>query len=326
MNGSRIVIDVAGPRRGGAWFALPWMVGMIAWTLLPMAWSAAVSFASWDGLTLSDSFRWVGLRNYRDLLGYDQGRPRDPLFYKALTNTLYYALIAVPCGVAFSLAVAGLLHRRFFGIGLFRWLAVLPTVLGGVVTSLVWSWLFNPQFGPVNACLRFVYRLVDPLVRSVSGADGIPYPLPDWFYSPAACKPALVLMHLWAGGGTMLIFLAALHRVPQRLGDAALLDGAGAWSRWRHVTLPHLSPIILFNLVTGFVLAMQTFDRAYLLYNRAQDDGLLFVMLHLYRAAFEAPYRLGAASAMAWILFAVIAAVVAPLLWLAKRWIHEVAG
>ncbi|MEE9296952.1 MAG: sugar ABC transporter permease [Phycisphaerae bacterium] len=187
---------------------------------------------------------------------------------------------------------------------------------------MIWSWLLNPRFGLVNAALRLFYRLLDPVVGLFHETGTSLWVTPDWFYSPSSCKPALIIMHLWLGGGTMLVFLAALQRVPARLIEAAAIDGAGRWQRFRHVTLPHISPAILFNLIVGLVFSMQSFDQSYLLFNRAQRDGLLFYMLHLYRIAFESPYRVGYASALAWVLFGTTALVVAVVLLVSRRRVY----
>jgi multiple sugar transport system permease protein len=272
------------------WFALPWLVGLIVLTVMPLAGSLLMSLVQWDGLSFTANLEWVGFDHYREAIA------DDPTFRKALANSLYYSLLAAPLTVATSLAAAILLAKPVRGIALFRTLFYLPHVLGGVATILIWGWLFNPRFGPINAVLRAVF--------GATGASG--WQAPGWFYSPQWCKPALVIMQAWLFGGAMLIFLAALQHVPPRLHDAAAVDGAGRWHRLRHVTLPFLSPAILFNLVTGLVASMQAFNQAYLLYNRAQDDGLLFYVLYLYRCAFEPPYRMGYASALAWLFFALV--------------------
>jgi len=299
----------------GVWFALPWLVGVIGLVVLPVVGSLCMSLLHWDGLSLTRDVEWVGLDNYREILG------DDPLFAKALGNSLYYSLIGTPLVLAASLAVSVLLSRRLRGIGLFRTLFYLPHVLGGVATVLIWSWLFNPRFGPINAMLGWCFATVDPLVRLFGAEGSSSWPTPKWFYSPQWCKPALILMQIWSFGGAMLIFLAALQHVPRSLDDAAAIDGAGRWRRFRHVTLPHLTPAILFNLVTGLVFSMQAFHQAYLLTNRAQDDGLLFYVLYLYRCAFEPPYRVGYASALAWIFFVVVFVLVLLAVWSARSWV-----
>ncbi len=311
------IIHVAGARTAGWLFALPWLIGLFGLSLVPMALSLAVSFTSWDGLSLRGGAQWIGTQHYAEILD------RDPHLRRALANTLYYTLGAVPLGLVASLAAALLLNTPARGVALFRAVFMVPYILGGVATVMIWSWLFNPQFGIVNAILRSLYKLIHPLVGLFRTAGTTDWITPDWFYSPHTCKPALIIMYIWLGGGTMLIFLAALQRVPPEQLEAITLDGAGPWLRFRHVTLAHISPAVFFNLVVGLVFTMQTFDPAYLLYNRAQQNGLLLYMLHLYRAAFEPPYRVGYASALAWVLFAAIALLVLPVIALARRFVYH---
>ncbi|MCH7813303.1 MAG: sugar ABC transporter permease [Planctomycetes bacterium] len=299
----------------GFWFALPWMIGVVGLVVVPLAGSGLLSLTRWDGLSWEVDLKWVGLGNYREIL------TDDPLFRRALGNSLYYALIGVPLSLAASLGVAVLLAKPIRGIGLFRTLFYLPHVLGGVATVVIWSWLFNPRFGPINAVLSGCFELLDPLVRLFNGEGTADWQAPNWFYSPMWCKPAWIVMQVWSFGGAMLIFLAALRHVPNELHEAAALDGAGRWRRFRHVTWPAITPALLFNLVTGLVLAMQAFHQAYLLGHRSQDDGLLFYVLYLYRCAFEPPYRVGYSAALGWIFFAVVFVLVLAAVRSARGWV-----
>lgn len=306
----------------GKWvFVAPWFVGFVVLMLVPLGGSLLLSFTDWDGLSLSDDVTWVGAENYRKILAVDAsapcgegdpwywrllgGRPHDTKFYQSLCNSLYFAAFSVPVGLVASLGMALLLARSVRGIALFRTVYYLPHVLAGVGTILMWQWVFAPQVGPLNGAIRLVYALLDPLWR-LFGSSTSGWPVPQWLYSPGGCKPAVVVMQLWATGGAMLIFLAAVKRVPEALYEAASIDGASAWQRFHHVTLPQISPVILFNLVMGIVVSLQAFNPAYLLRHYSQNDGLLFYVLHLYATAFESPYRLGYASAMAWILFVIL--------------------
>ena len=250
------------------------------------------------------------------------GRPNDPRFYTSLANSLFFTLIAVPLGLCASLAVALLLNQPLRGVALFRAFVYVPHLMGGVATVMIWSWLLNPQFGWINELIRGSYGLLDPFVRIFHAGGTSHWDVPSWLYSSGACKPALILMHVWTMGGSMLIFLAALNRVRPELYSAARIDGASRLQRFRNVTLPQISPAILFCLVMGLIFAMQSFHDAYLLQNRAQGDGLLFYALYLYETAFEPPYRLGYAAALAWILFAVLGVMVLPLLAMTRRWVH----
>lgn len=333
------------------WFLLPWATGYVVLTAAPMAASLALSCSTWDQLSSrsddrplspSHKFSWVGTDHYRKALAIDRsyppgrndpwywyvlgGKPTEPRFYTSLYNSLFYSVFAVPLGLCMSLIVAMLLNRSFRGISVVRACIYLPHVLGGVATIVIWSWLFNPQFGWINEVIRSAYALLDPIVRLFRQDGTTDWPVPRWLYSPSGCKPAVIIMSAWMMGGSMLIFLAALRRISPQLYEAAQLDGAGAWRRLRYVTFPQITPALLFNLTFSSIFAMQSFNEAYLLQNRGQDDGLLFYMLYLYEAAFEPPYQLGYASALAWILFLVLFVLVGTLLWTSRRWVHYAVG
>jgi multiple sugar transport system permease protein len=322
--------------RAGLWFALPALVGVLGLVLLPMVMSFALSLTEWNGLSLSD-IHYVGAGNYRALFALDHdralppgapwwwrllgGAPRNELFFKALNNSLVFSAVAVPLSVAAALGLALLLNRRLPGAGLFRSVYYLPHILGGVATIMMWQWMFNPDFGWINSALRGLYGVVRVLAGAL-GYDGTFHPpVPDWLFSPNYAKPALIIIHAWSAGGAMLIFLAALQGVPAELLEAARLDGAGRWRRLRHVILPHLTPAILFNLLVGFIGCMQSFSYAYLLSHWSQRDSLLFYVLHLYRKAFE-DYEFGVASAMAWVLFALLFVLTVLTLRSSRYWVY----
>lgn len=325
--------------RGRGWrFAAPWLVGVVGLTVLPLGASLVLSGVRWDGLADLDDIEWVGGQHYLQAMGmradatptandpwYVQrwgSVPLDRRVYQSLYNSLVYSTFAIPLGLGVSLALALLLNLNVPGISIFRTLYYLPHVLGGVATIVIWSWLFNPKFGPINGVIRSVYWLLDPLVCFLGGDGTDGWATPDWLYSPAFAKPAVIIMQAWTAGGTMLIFLAALRSIDHSMLEAARIDGAGRRRRFRHIILPQISPAILFNLVLGWIYSMQAFSQSYLLYNRAQDDGLLFYVLYLYRCAFESPYRLGYASALAWILVAVLAVPTAVIYLTRRRWVH----
>ena len=323
-------------------FLLPWVVGLTALTLLPMMASLALSLSRNGGRLSATDFTWAGTQHYREALSIDTshtlhpedpwywkllgGKPNDPRLYTSLYNSLFYSLIAVPLGLAVSLAVALLIHRPIPGMGLARALLYLPTVLGGVATLAIWSWLLNPQFGWINRAIRLTFDLLDGIVRPLTGRGTTSWPAPDWLYSPISCKPALILMHLWTTGGAMLIFIAARRRVPPELYHAAQLDGAGAFPQFRCITWPQMTPAVFFNLLVSFIFSMQSFNESYLLQNRRQNDGILFLALYVYQTAFEPPYSLGYACALAWILFAVLLLFIVPVTWTSRRWVHYVDG
>jgi multiple sugar transport system permease protein len=322
----------------GTWFAMPWFVGLFGLTLLPMIASVLLAFCEWDGVSLQ-GLRWVGLDNFRQIFGLSPGeaplptdsfpavwqhlgaRPVDPLFWKALYNSVVYSLFAVPLGLAASLLLALLLNQKLRGIHFFRTFYYMPHVLGGVATIMIWRWIFNPDFGLANEALRGLYRLIAPVASVLGLGDPSSWPVPAWLYSPDLAKGSVIVMGLWGAGGAMLIFLAALQNVPDHLYEAARIDGAGTLKQFRHVTLPQISPAIFFNLVMGIIGSLQTFNQAYLMRTASQQDSLLFYVLYLYQCAFE-DYRMGYGSALAWILFVVILALTALALLGAKRWVY----
>ena len=319
-------------------FLWPWALGFVFLTLVPAALSLVVSTMRTEEHPDVQSWRWVGMEHYADALRVDRshvparddpwhwrvlgGRPQDERFYASLYNSLFYTVLAVPLGLCSSLLVALLLNRPLRGGTLIRACIYLPHLLGGVATIVIWSWLLNPQFGWINQALSWLYAALDPLVRLFHARGTIDWPLPDWLYSKAWCKPAVVIMHVWTMGGSMLIFLAALRRVPPTLHDAAMIDGAGVWHRFKHVTWPQITPALMFNLIVSLIFTMQSFNESYLLQNRRQGDGLLFYVRYLYEVAFESPQRFGYASALAWILLVVLVLLVAPIVWTSRRWVY----
>ncbi len=320
------------------WFLFPWGLGFLLLTFAPLVGSCALSYTKVGaGLTLGE-LTWVGMAHYESALEVDDqvepadgdpwywrllgGIPRDQRFYTSLYNSLFYSLFAVPLGLCSSLLAALLLNRSFRGQSVVRAMVYLPHVLGGVATLVIWSWIFNPQFGGLNQALSLIYAGLDPLVSLFHRGGTAGWLLPRWLYSPTWCKPAVIMIHTWTMGGMMLIFLAALRRVPRRLYDAAALDGAGVFRRLRHITLPQITPAILFNTTVSLIFAMQSFNESYLLQNPQQDDGLLFYVVNLYEAAFAPPYRLGYACALAWILCVVLFILIGPLVWSSRKWVH----
>ena len=316
---------------------MPWAVGFLLLTFLPMLALLALSMTRTSGPLNDTRFEWIWADHYRGALSVDSsyalsaadpwywrilgGKPNDGRFYTSLYNSLFYSLFAVPLGLCSSLAVAMLLNRSFRGMSLIRACVYLPHILGGVATIVIWSWLFNPQFGWINQVIRLLYEALDPVVRLFREDGTGDWSMPGWLYSPMWCKPAVIIMCIWTMGGSMLIFLAALRRVPRMLHEAAALDGAGHWHRFRNVTLPHITPVVLFNLIVSLIFSMQAFNESYMLQNRAQNDGLLFYVLYLYRCAFEPPYRVGYASALAWIFFGLIGLLVLLAVRSARSWV-----
>ena len=301
-------------RRRSAWrrqllalaFMSPWIIGFCAFFVYPVVSSLYFSFTKYDILT--DPV-WVGLDNYRFMFTSD-GR-----FWTAVYNTAWIVAVIVPLQVAFGIATATVLIRVKQGLAFYRTVFFLPTMVPLVAAALGFVYLLNPG-GPVNAVLGFLH---------------LPEPL--WFRDPAWAKPGLALMGLWMVGQTMIIFLAALLDVPRQLYEAADLEGAGPFQRFRHVTLPMISPVIFFSVVIGVINGFRYFTEAYVV-SKAGDwdnpvgspqDSLLFYTSHLYNQGFEG-FHMGYAAALSWVMFVVIMACTLVLIRSSRRWVHYQGG
>ncbi len=283
-------------QRLGLLFAAPWLIGFAVFIAYPIAASLYYSFCSYDAIRPP---HWVGLQNYQRLF------TEDDLFWKSLGNTLYFVVFGLPIGLAASLGIALLLNQKLKGMPFYRTLYYLPSITPVVATSILWLWLLNPEMGLVNLAL---------------GKLGVAHP-PAWLNDPSWAKPALILMGLWGAGGGMVIYLAALQDVPEQLYEAASLDGAGRWAQFRNVTLPMLSPVILFNLIMGLIGGFQYFTQAFVMTNGGPEDSTTFYALHLFNRAFL-DFKMGYASAMAWILFLVTLVCAALVFRSSARWVY----
>lgn len=283
----------------GYLFIAPWLVGFVFLVSGPMLASLVLSFMRWD---LFSPASWVGLDNFRRLL-------TDPLVAKSLYNTAYFTFISVPLNLAAALGAAMLLNLRMRFRGVFRTIFYLPAVMPAAANAILWFWILNPEVGLANAVLRIM---------------GLPEL--QWLNDPATAKPAFIVMNLWSIGNTMVIFLAGLQGIPQTLYDAAAVDGAGRWHRFRAVTIPMLSPVILFNLVLGIIGSFQIFTSAFLLTeDGGPEQSTLFSVLYLYRLGFE-QFDMGYASAYAWVIFLVILVFSLLQFRLARSWVYYEGG
>lgn len=302
LDDLRLMITSTKRRKEALWgvlFASPWMCGFCLFLAFPIVFSMVLSFSAWDPYDPIDQRTFIGLDNYvRALM-------QDPLVWVALRKTFTYAFVAVPVTLCCALGLAILLNQGVRGIRIFRTIFYIPNVVGGVATAIMWLYIFNPVFGPLNGGLARLNRLLD-----MTPLAFINLPEPQWLTDPRWAMPSLFIMMLWAtGGGAMIIFLAGLQGVPHHLYEAAELDGAGRWRKFWNVTLPMLSPTIFFNLIMGMIGALQVFMQAFVLLGRdgGEENQLLFFVLYLYRKAFF-DYEFGYAAALAWILFAIILA------------------
>lgn len=289
----------------GVLFASPWLIGLVLFQAFPILFSIVLSFCRWDPYQPLDQMQFIGLDNFRRAFSQDPVTG-DPLVFKALYNTFYYSFFAVPLGIGTSLGLAILLNQKVRGITIFRTTFYLPTIISGVATAVLWMYIFNPTFGPINTGIRMLNHLFD-----MTGVlSFINLPQPKWLGDPVWTKPALIIMYVWgAGGAAMLIFLAGLQGVPDQLYEVAELDGAGRFRKFWNITLPMLTPTIYFNLIMGIIGALKVFMQAYILTNGTGgvDKSMLFYVLHLFNKAFV-EYEMGYASALAWILFSIILA------------------
>lgn len=277
----------------GVAFTAPWIVGFSVFLAYPLLASLFYSFCDYSILQRPV---FIGLDNYRALL-------EDEVFWLSLRNTLYYALLSVPLGVLTSLSLALLLHLPVRGRAFFRALFYLPSIVPVVASSMLWLWIFNGQYGLLNWLLR-------PICAWFGGAP------PAWLGDPAWAKPALVLMSLWGAGNSMMIYLAGLADVPRELYESAAIDGAGAWRRFWHVTLPTISPVLYFNVIMGIIGALQIFTQVFVIGGGTGGNSnplegsparsTLFYSIYLFSTAFY-DLRMGYASALAWVLFLLIA-------------------
>ncbi len=289
-------------------FLSPWLVGFIVLTLGSILASLVFSFTRWDILSAA---RFVGISNYIELIF------RDPRFITALYNTIYYAFFSIPLAMTGGLAISVLMNQKLRGMQVFRTVYYLPAVVSGVATAILWQWLFNPTTGLFNKLL--IMLGLDKLILTLTGAV-----VANGFLNEAnLAKPAFIIMGLWSVGGAMIIYLAGLQGIPEELYEAAKIDGTNAWQRFRHVTLPLLSPTIFYQLVIGTMAAFQFFTPVYIMTGGTgqPEDSTMFYSLYLFKNAFEF-MKMGYASAMAWILFAIVLVITLVHFKGAKRWVY----
>lgn len=257
-----------------------WFLGFLVWTAGPMLVSLFLSLTRFDGFHNPE---FVGLTNYGDLL-------QERLFWQSLRVTAYYTFLSVPLGIVFALSIALLLNQELPGLSVWRTVYYLPSVLSGVAVALLWQWIYQPSFGLINATLW-----------SLLGIQG-----PKWLYDTDWVIPALVLMNVWGSGGSMLLYLGALQGIPTHLYEAAELDGAGMVRKFLHITIPMITPVIFFNLVMRIIGSFQVFTAAFVMTNKGGPNyASYFFVLYIYQQAFEF-FKMGQASALAWILFVII--------------------
>ncbi len=290
---------MSGPARqeamAGIICILPWLIGFVAFTAGPILASLVISLMRWDVVSPA---KWVGLQNYVDIF------TRDSDFGQAFRVTLTYAGLSLPLTLILGLAISLLLNLRLRGMKVYRTLFYIPAVLPGVAVTIMWVWIFNPDFGVMNHLLSLV------------GIQG-----PRWFYSPRWALPGVIIMGLWPVGGQAIIYLAGLQNIPPHLYEAAKIDGAGVWQRFWRVTIPLLTPTLFFQLVMNLIGSFQVFTEAYIATNGGPLKTTLFYMLYIYTQAFRS-MRMGYGSALAWILALVILLVTVAVFRSSPYWVY----
>jgi multiple sugar transport system permease protein len=283
--------------RQGYIFILPWIIGFVVFTAGPLLFSFFASFTNYD---ITSQMDFIGFANYEQLFTADQ------LFWTSLYNTLYYVLFSVPLTTIGAIFLSALLNQDVPGLRFFRTVYYLPAILSGVGVYLLWMQLLEPGSGMVNTVLAWF------------GIAG-----PNWLFDPTWTKPALIFMKLWGVGGGMLLYLASMQGVSQSLYDAAGIDGAGRWKQFRYITIPMITPVIFFDMVTSLIGGFQIFQEAYVMSNGEGGpvNSMLFYNLYMWKKAFEA-FDMGYAMAMSWVLFVIVFIITIINLKLAPRWVH----
>ncbi len=280
-------------------FISPWLIGFLVFTAGPILASLYLSFTDY---AIVGAPVWKGLANYRKAFA------NDPLFWKSLGNTAYYVGLGVPLRIVFAFLLAALLNTDIKGRLFYRVTYYMPSIIPGVAASVLWLVLLNPRLGLINLLLNLI------------GLPSI-----NWLGNPLYSKPALILMSLWGVGGSMVIYLAGFQSIPDVLYEAAQIDGAGAWAKFWHVTIPLMTPTLLFNLIMQIINSFQVFASAFIMTGGGPLNSTLFYMLHLYNNAFSF-FKMGYASALAWVLFVIILLLTLLTLKWSEAWVFYAGG
>ena len=275
-------------------FILPWIFGLILFDAGPIVASFVISLTDWK--ILGDP-NYIGAKNYDRLMD-------DATFFKAMRNSIYYGAGSVTLGIITSFSLALLLNQQVRGVSLFRTIFYLPALVSGIAVAILWTNILHPDYGLINAALAKI------------GIDG-----PGWLKSPDWAMPGLIMMSIWSVGASVIIFLAGLQSVPAHLYEAAALDGAGPWSKFRNVTVPMMSPVIFYNVIVGFIVSLQSFVLVLIMTDGRPANATLVLGLYIYRMAFKF-LDLGYASAMAWVMLVVIMLITLIQFVAARFWVY----
>ena len=278
----------------GLLFISPWIIGFFLFLLYPVLSNFHLGMTQYSGFGEPE---WIGLRNYQQLL-------KDPLFWTSLSNTFYYVLLAVPLGVAVAIALAMAMNQKVREVTLYRALLYIPSIAPIFALAMMLIWLLNPRFGLFNYLLGLLH-----------------IPAINWLGATRCSKLAIVLVAQFGAGNIGLIFLAALRAIPARLYDAASLDGAGPWKKFWYITLPLLTPTILYDIIIGIGLGLQVFVPAYIMTNGGPLNSTMFTALYIYKNAFEYS-QVGLAAAVSGILFIINVVLALTIFWSSKYWVN----
>ncbi|MEM7532504.1 MAG: sugar ABC transporter permease [Chloroflexota bacterium] len=279
----------------GLLFVSPWILGFVLFTIYPLIASVYYSLTRYD--IVRDPV-FIGAKNYTTIF------TTDPHFWDVMYNTMFYVVLSVPLGIISAFFIANLLNTKLIGRSVFRGIIYVPAIVPAVCSAMVWQFLLNVQYGAINGMLRYFDLPIIPFLSN-----------------PSFAKPSLIMVSAWAQGAAVVIFLAALQDVPKSLYEAATVDGAGWWAKFRNVTIPLTTPIILFNLLMGLIGAFQEFTIPWLLTGGGPMKSTEFYLIHLYRRAFT-DLRMGFSSALAWILFVIILFFTFVLFRTSARWVY----
>lgn len=279
-------------------FLSPWLLGFLVFTAGAMVFSFGLSLFESDLLSQAE---FVGAKNYVDLA-------HDPLFFQSLKVTFWYTAITVPLGTVIGLLTALMLNQKIVAVGVWRTIYFLPWLVAGVPVALIWNWVLNPQMGLVNQALKLV------------GIAG-----PRWFASEQWAIPGLVIIALWEAGRNMLLYLSGLQSIPTEIQEAARIDGAGPIRTFFSVTLPLLTPVVFFNIIINIINSFQVFSNVYVLTQGGPNNATLTLVVYLYRQSFQL-FHFGYASAIAWVVFAIILVFTLGLIRSSNFWVYYEAG
>ena len=280
-------------------FIMPLTLGLIIWVAFPLGISLVASTWQWDMISAP---RFVGIGNFVRMF------TTDPLFPQSVVVTLKFTLMNVPLQLIIALGLALLLTSRIRGIGVYRTLFYIPSLIPVVVSSAMWLWIFDQDFGLLNIIL-----------------ERLGLPPQGWIFSSEQVIPSLVLMNLWTVGNVVVIFLAGLQGIPRQLREAVSIDGGNVWHEFRHVILPFMSPVIFYNLVIGLINSLQIFTQPYIMTHGGPSNGSLTYLLDIYQQAFQFG-KMGYASAMAWVFIVVTILMSAVLFKTSGRWVYYEGG